>query len=284
MPELPEVESIVRSLREPLLGCTLDKVKIIDRGVLRNTSAREFGSVRGSRVVGLNRRGKFLLLHLSNGLVILFHLKMTGRLLMDGGDRASGTYLRLRIELRESDETLLFEDMRKFGYVALLSGKKEAPVPLLDELGPDALSISREGLRELLARSARPVKALLLDQRRLAGMGNIYSDECLYRAGIHPLCSADRISSKKVKELHTALRSVLRQAIKHGGSSVRDFRNGQNRAGKYQRFHKIYGKRGEACPRCGSLIEYTRVASRGTHFCPDCQKKPRVTREKASRP
>ncbi len=274
MPELPEVETLNRGLRSDLLGLTLARVRIFERKVLRKTTPRTVQSLRGRRILGVSRRGKFLLLHLSDGAVLLFHLKMTGKLLVLRSGHAPGPRERLRLEFAEGDRVLAFDDQRKFGYLAVMRNEGDSPVPLLDELGPDALRISRRDLRKLLQSSRRPIKSLLLDQRVIAGMGNIYTDECLYRAQIHPRQRANSISSGKIATLHLAIRRVLRRAIESGGSSVASFLDSRSTPGTFQKSHRVYGKKGQPCRRCRSTIEYFRVASRGTHYCPSCQKMP----------
>jgi formamidopyrimidine-DNA glycosylase len=151
------------------------------------------------------------------------------------------------------------------------------------ELGPDALRISRKDLRDILGESSRPVKALLLDQRAIAGLGNIYVDESLFRAGIHPAERSCDIDGKRVGRLHRTLRDVLAKAIACGGSSVRTYRTSSGSPGTYQKHHRVYGRKGEDCPVCGSVISYAKVASRGTHYCPDCQPPPRKKKGKSGK-
>jgi formamidopyrimidine-DNA glycosylase len=280
MPELPEVETLVLGLRKDLLGRTLSRVRVFEKGALRNTTAALLKQARGARLVGLSRRGKFILFQLSNGAVLLFHLKMTGSLLVQARALPRGRWERLQLEFDGWDRKVTFVDQRTFGYLAVIADGRECPVPLLYELGPDALSVTREALQEILLASRRPVKALLLDQRAVAGLGNIYVDESLHRAGIHPATPASRISPERVAALHRSMRRILRKAIECGGSSVRTFRDSRGAAGTFQRLHRVYGRKGEKCRRCGAEIGYTRIASRGTHFCPECQKPPRRSRRR----
>jgi formamidopyrimidine-DNA glycosylase len=274
MPELPEVETMVLGLRKDLLGRTLSGVRIFDKSVLRNTPARLLGKMRGARVISLKRKGKFLVFRLSNGAALLFHLKMTGRLLLRESGLPKGRWERLQMEFDGWKKSVFFVDPRRFGYLAVDAGGRECPVPLLYELGPDALAVSRQELEDILAASRRPVKALLLDQRSIAGLGNIYVDESLHRAGIHPAAPALSATPEQAAALYRAMRNILRKAVECGGSSVRNYRDSRGSAGSFQRLHRVYGKQGEKCRRCGSEIEYAKIASRGTHFCPACQKKP----------
>jgi formamidopyrimidine-DNA glycosylase len=280
MPELPEVEVMVLGLRKKLLGRVLARVRVFDTGVLRHTSRSLLGRMRGARVISLNRRGKFLVFHLSNGATLLFHLKMTGRLLLREDGYPRGKWERLEMEFQDWKKSVCFIDPRKFGYLAVDFGDRDCPVPLVEELGPDALAVTRKELGEILGRSTRPVKALLLDQRAIAGLGNIYVDESLHRAGIHPAVPASFVKPEQVAALHRSVRQILKKAVECGGSSVRTYRDSRGTAGSFQRLHRVYGRRGEKCRCCGTEIAYERIASRGTHFCPRCQKKPRTRRRR----
>jgi len=274
MPELPEVETMVLGLRKDLLGRAFSGIRIFDKKVLRNTPARLLGTMGGVRIIGLNRQGKFLVFRLSNGAALLFHLKMTGRLLLRENELPQGRWERLQMEFEGWRKSVFFVDPRRFGYLAVETGAGGHPVPLFHELGPDALEVSRKELEETLAGSRRPVKALLLDQRSIAGLGNIYVDESLHRAGIHPAAPASSVNPGQVAALHRSMRNILRKAVECGGSSVRTYRDSRGNAGGFQRLHRVYGKQGEKCRNCGAEIEYARIASRGTHFCPECQKNP----------
>jgi len=280
MPELPEVETMAVGLRSELLGRSLLSVEVIEAGVLRGTTLREVSSIEGSRLIGLTRSGKFLLFHFSSGSVLLVHLKMTGRFRLVGRHDEPGRWERIHLTFEGWEKKLSFVDPRKFGYLAFIPPGGEGPVPLLYELGPDALRVSRRELREILGRSRRPVKALLLDQRAVAGLGNIYVDESLHRAGIHPATPASHVAPERVAALHRSMRRILRKAIECGGSSVRTFRDSRGAAGTFQRLHRVYGRKGKKCRSCGAEIGYTRIASRGTHFCPECQKPPRRSRRR----
>jgi len=280
MPELPEVETMAAGLRGELLGKGLLRVRVLEGSVLRKTSAEAVGALGGARLVGLSRKGKFLLFHLSNGSVLLFHLKMTGRFLVVARDDPPGRWERLHLEFEGWERKLAFVDPRKFGYLALIHEEEEPPVPLLYELGPDALQLSSGEFREILGQSRRPVKALLLDQRRIAGLGNIYVDESLHQSGIHPRTPAAAIDAAGAARLHRAVQEILRKAIECGGSSVRTFRDSLGARGTYQDHHRVYGRRGEPCRSCGAAISYTRVASRGTHLCPACQKPVTLRRKR----
>jgi formamidopyrimidine-DNA glycosylase len=273
MPELPEVETMVLGLRESLLGQRVRQVRIFCDRLLGQTTPTSLRRVRGGRVIGLNRKGKFLLFHLSNGSLLVFHLRMTGKLVLVPSASPLTSRDRLRLDFADWDWALSFEDTRRFGSLDILHGC-EAADGLLSELGPDAVLVDLADFRELLAGSHRPLKALLLDQRVIAGLGNIYVDESLHRAGIHPRTPADTLTAVQSRRLHAAMRQVLRKAIDCRGSSVSDYRDSRDRPGTFQKHHRVYRRRGEPCRTCGVPIEHIRVGGRGTHLCPSCQKVP----------
>ena len=272
MPELPEVETMVLGLRGSVLGQRVQRVRVFCDRLKGQTSAAALRKVRGGRVIGLSRKGKFLLFHLSNGSMLVFHLRMTGKLLLVPSTNPLTKKDRLRLDFSDWDWALTFEDTRRFGSLDVLQGW-ESGSGLLKELGPDALIIDLADFRELLCDSRRPVKSLLLDQRVIAGLGNIYVDESLHRAGIHPLTPAAEISAAEARRLHTVMRKILRKAIDCHGSSVSDYRDSNNRPGSFQKHHLVYQRGGEPCTTCGESIEHIRVVGRGTHLCPVCQKR-----------
>jgi formamidopyrimidine-DNA glycosylase len=272
MPELPEVETMVAGLRESVLGQRVQRVRVLCDRLKNQTSPAALRKVQGGRVIGLSRRGKFLLFHLSNGSMLVFHLRMTGKLLLVPSDCPTTKRDRLRLDFSDWDWALNFEDTRRFGSLDVLQGW-ESGNGLLRELGPDALAIELAKFRELLGDSRRPVKSLLLDQRVIAGLGNIYVDESLHRAGIHPLTPAAEIAPAQARRLHAAIRKVLRKAIDCHGSSVSDYRDINNNPGTFQQHHLVYQRCGEPCTTCGESIELIRVVGRGTRFCPVCQKR-----------
>lgn len=264
---------MVVGLRESLLGQRVRQVRIFCDRLLGQTTPSALRRVRGGRVIGLNRKGKFLLFHLSNGSLLVFHLRMTGKLLLVPNASPLTSRDRLRLDFADWDWALSFEDSRRFGSLDILHGC-EAAEGLLNELGPDALIVGLQDFRELLACSRRPVKALLLDQRVIAGLGNIYVDESLHRAGIHPLTPAADIPHADSRLLHASMRRILRKAIGCRGSSVSDYRDSRNRLGTFQKHHRVYRRAGEPCVTCQEPITYIRVSGRGTHLCPACQKHP----------
>lgn len=261
MPELPEVETIARMLEPRLLGRRIRRVRILSPEIVEGDAGRLAGRLRGRVIQQLSRRGKYLLVRL-DGAVLTLHLGMTGRLRWDG---RAGPHTRAIFVLDQG--RLLFDDPRKFG--SLEAG--DAPSPRLAKLGPEALAISARELAARLRGRRAPIKTLLMDQRVLAGVGNIYSDEALFRARIHPLTPAGRLSLAEVKRLHRAIRRVLREAIAAGGSSVSDYVNADEEPGWFQLEHRVYRRTGRPCPRCGAPIQRVVIAQRSAHFCPRCQ-------------
>jgi len=273
---------MVLGLRECLLGQRVRRVRVFCDRLLGQTTAAALRRVEGGRVIGLSRKGKFLLFHISNGSMLVFHLRMTGKLVLVPSANPLSRRDRLRLDFSEWDWALSFEDTRRFGSLDILDGL-DSGSGLLGELGPDALLIDLVDFRALLAGSRRPIKALLLDQRVIAGLGNIYVDESLHRAGIHPRIPAADLAPDQTRRLHGAMRRILRKAIACRGSSVSDYRDANNRPGSFQKHHLVYQRSGEPCTTCGAAIEHIRVGGRGTHVCPACQRAPKARKGQAAR-
>jgi formamidopyrimidine-DNA glycosylase len=258
MPELPEVETVVRGLSPRLVGRRIENIEVISRRIPR----RGIGAALGQRIRAVRRHGKYILIELETGLLVV-HLRMTGRFRFGG---EAGAYTRVVVSL--DSETLHFEDIRQFGTFQYC---RELP-PELTALGPDALEIAQPEFAVRLCARNRQIKPLLLDQTFLRGLGNIYVDEALFAARIHPRAMASSVSAKRAVALHRAITAVLLEAIERGGSSISDFVDPYGRQGSYSVQHQVYGRDGEPCPRCGKcLIVREVVAQRGTHFCPRCQ-------------
>lgn len=272
MPELPEVETVRRDLEQQLPGRTIVDVTRLDwpRMVERPAPAVFVALLPGNRVEAVERRAKWLLLRLSSGLTLAIHLRMSGTLFVRPQGDEPDSYTRL-VLLLDNGEQLCFRDVRKFGRIALLGVEELA---LLDERhGPEPLheSFSAAAFAQRLRGRRVRLKPALLDQRVVAGLGNIYVDEALWLARLHPLRSADSLSDAEFTALHSAIQSVLTAAISRGGSTLRDYRNGFGEAGQNQHYFAVYGRKGQPCPRCGTPIDRLVVAGRGTHVCPQCQ-------------
>ena len=260
MPELPEVETIVRSLRPRLTGQRVLTASFHAARVMRGAPDPPLA---GHVVASVARHGKHILLQFDHGTLAI-HLGMTGKLLIDGEPTA---YLRAEFQLEQC--RLLFDDIRQFGRMAWSETLPEN----VARLGPDTLEIAAAEFTALLRTKRTRIKALLLNQAFVRGLGNIYVDEALHRAGIHPLAIAARVPGKKTKALHAAIVKVLDEAIACGGSSISDYVDTEGRKGTFQENHRVYGREGAPCTTCGEPIERIVVAQRGTHFCPNCQQK-----------
>ncbi len=280
MPELPEVETIRRVLQDVLPGRCITAVSSCQPRMLRGQAPQAFeDGLVGRRVEAVDRRGKFLLIRLDRK-TLLVHLGMTGQIFAcSDDDGASVPTLRpglpdkhthLRMKLTHGLQ-LYFRDARMFGRYALIDAEEEQA--LFRRLGPEPLG-TRFTARELFERTRgrrTSIKALLLDQRAVAGVGNIYADESLFRAGIHPETPAGDLTPEQARKLLRAIRRVLREAIHSGGTTFSDYLDPRDRRGTFQRKLHVYGRQGEPCFRCGGLIQKSVVAQRGTHFCPRCQ-------------
>lgn len=273
MPELPEAETIVRGLRPTVVGARIRAAHVLHADVLRQ-SPRAFRRLARGRVVeGVGRRGKNVLIHLDGEAVLAVNLGMTGRLLPfpespRGRRRPTHPAVVFRLE---GSGVLFFDDQRRFGTVEILDAAAWAERDA--RMGPEPLerSFTPARLYRDLDRSRSPVRSWLLDQRRIAGIGNIYAVEALHRAGIHPLRPANRVDEGEAKALHGALRAVLRAAIEQGGTTIRDYRNADGGEGAYARRLHVYGREGEPCPRCGSPVQRVVLSNRSAYFCPSCQ-------------
>ena len=275
MPELPEVESIALGLRAALVGKRVARVRVetplVVRGPHRRRWRQFLAELAGRRVTSVTRRAKRLILTFEGNLALVFQLGMTGKFLLPQprADIPAAPLRHTRLILSCADATeLLFVDPRRFGRVWCLRDlDPNAPDPTMEAagltpLGPEALDLDRETLAGLL-RTSRPIKSLLLDQGRIAGLGNIYADESLWAAGIHPARAGASVSAAEAAALRCAIRAVLRRAIRAGGTTFSDFRNVHGELGRFRHRLQVYGRQGEPCPRCGTTIQYLRVAGRG---------------------
>lgn len=314
MPELPEVETVARTLAPQVCGRRIVGVLVLNSGTWQSQAAAEHVAAHTPRIRGISRRGKLLLLHFGEGgaespgtereipvptssgqwplfyssagieqgrlslegqspdevVALAFHLRMTGRLFVYPQGTEPGAHTRVIFEL-DDGRRLFFDDTRKFGQVRALCGRELENWDFWRELGPEPLELAPEAFASLF-RSRRAVKALLLDQSVLAGVGNIYADESLFRAGIRPDAKGCDIEPELLKALHKALVEVLLLSIRECGSSIRDYRTARGDVGAFQNSFYVYGRAGEACRKCGTTLEASRIAGRATVFCPKCQK------------
>jgi formamidopyrimidine-DNA glycosylase len=262
LPELPEVETVVRSVAPAITGRVIQSAEFRSRLVTKGDFEKIGKSIRGASIAGVRRVGKNILIELDRGVLHL-HLGMTGKLLWNG---TPGPYTRAVLEL--DNGTLLYEDIRQFGRLNYFKGTPEA----VKELGPDALEVSFEQFFSLLHARRTVLKAVLLNQRFISGVGNIYADETLFAAGIHPRARASRLSKKRALTLYESMNQILRSAIQHKGSSISDYVDSDGNKGNFQSQHCVYGRAGLPCLRCGTPIRRIVMAQRGTHYCPRCQR------------
>ncbi|MGE5604413.1 MAG: DNA-formamidopyrimidine glycosylase [Bacteroidota bacterium] len=272
MPELPEVETIRLTLLQKLVGTKIRSGEVLhEKMVLGTTAAELLNLVSGKTITGLERRGKYLLLELSEGLVIGIHLRMTGRLSVEKADFpvAKATYFRL---LLDNGTELRFNDQRKFGKVFLF--EQGNPPQSLLKIGPEPLSpqFTASVLKKRFGHRSLAVKKALLNQEIIAGIGNIYADEALFVSGIHPARPVNSLTEAEIDALFQGIQQVLREGIQYRGTTFRDYRDGEGRLGSYQTKLRVYGQKGKPCPVCGGLIVKMNFGGRGTHFCPLCQK------------
>jgi formamidopyrimidine-DNA glycosylase len=264
VPELPEVETVVRSLA-PLAGRRIVAAEFRCRRVLRGGDPDGMAArIQGRRIAGVRRYGKFILVSLQGGGYLVIHLGMTGRLLL-GGPAGKHTHAILTLDRG----VLLYDDSRQFGCIQF---SEEFPERVA-RLGPEPLEVPFEDFAAALKRRKTRIKALLLNQSFLRGLGNIYADEALFRAGIHPLAEAARLRKDRARRLYEAIIAVLTEAIAAGGSSISDYVDAQGRRGFFQFSHRVYQRTGEPCVTCGTPIRRVLVAQRSSHFCPKCQKR-----------
>jgi formamidopyrimidine-DNA glycosylase len=272
MPELPEVESVAAGLRSRIVGRQISEVECSLAKLLRATAPEELRALRGTRITAVGRRGKILIIE-TETRTLLFHLKMTGQFLWLRPERPRDKHTHLVLSFSDAPEELRFRDVRKFGFMRCLPSGEVAACGEIARLGPEPLEISRKDFSARLAVRRGRMKSMLLDQRVLAGVGNIYADEALHAAGIHPRTPAACLSGAESSRLWSVLRRILKNAIRAGGSSVRDYRGVGGDLGDFQTRHRVYGRAGELCRRCRGTIRRIVVGGRSTFFCPDCQRR-----------
>jgi formamidopyrimidine-DNA glycosylase len=276
MPELPEVETIVRSLGPGIRGRVIERAELLFKPLLRRAPRGGLSALAGKRVLGVRRRGKMILIECEGGLTLVFHLKMTGQMLLAGaGAEAPDKHTRLVMKFRDEGPDLRFRDVRKFGFLLCLSGEPEGACGELSCLGPEPLAIAREDFGRLIRARGGRIKSLLLNQTVIAGIGNIYADEILFDSRIHPQTPAVRLSRNEAGRLWDSTRKILDAAVEAKGSSLSDYVDAEGRPGSFQFFHKVYDREGEPCVSCGSPIKRIVVGGRGTYFCPRCQRRKR---------
>ncbi|HEX6732609.1 MAG TPA: bifunctional DNA-formamidopyrimidine glycosylase/DNA-(apurinic or apyrimidinic site) lyase [Pyrinomonadaceae bacterium] len=275
MPELPEVEHVVRALRPAIVGRRILAAELNLKRTAPGISKVVFNrQLRNSQITAVSRRGKYILIELDSGRILATHLRMTGKFLTAGVDEQLPRYAHVVFHL-DDDRRLIFCDVRQFGRMRLIGNANRLPKELLS-LAPEPLSddFTEEYFRSTLKRSRRSLKQLLLDQTRVLGLGNIYAVEALFLAGVHPLKPAHRLSKARAANLYRAVREILQEAIDAGSTLRIDLadRNGDY-IGSSERFWRVYEREGEPCVNCGTKIRRVVHGGRSTYYCPRCQKR-----------
>ena len=265
MPELPEVETIKRELNI-IIGKKITDVIVNNAKVIREPKPEKFiKELKNVKIKQIIRRGKLLILELSSGKFLTIHLKMTGQLVYPGNGEKS------RVSFKLSNGKLLdFNDTRLFGELKIVDDWRK--LKFIKELGPEPFDINVKQFEKMLENRKTRIKVLLLDQKFISGIGNLYAVEALFKAKIDPRRSANSLTRKEIDLLFKEIKSTLLQAIKHKGSSVDQYVQVTGRPGDYVRFHKVYDRKGEKCFRCGGKVQRISLGGRGTYFCPKCQK------------
>ncbi len=285
MPELPEVETIVQDLNKKLKGKIIKELTVLDTKALNFSVAKFRKLVVGQVIKSVRRRAKMIIIELKNNF-LLIHLKMTGQLvfkfgnsIVAGGHPITGVGKKLpnkftRVTFVFNDNSqLFFNDVRRFGWIKLASGDELTKI--VSDLGVEPLSkeFTLEKFREILAgKPNTTIKQAIMDQKFLAGLGNIYSDESLFLAGIKPRRKAKTLSENEIKKLWQAIPKILKYAVKYRGTSFNDYVDIRGEAGNFIKYLKVYGKAGERCRKCGSIIKKVKLGGRGTHWCDECQR------------
>ncbi len=274
VPELPEVETIRKDLERELVGRTVLDVTSSAPKALQPSPKEVSAAIKGKKFRSFKRKGKLLIVRLSGGVTLGIHLRLTGRLLIRKEGDPPDEWQRATIKLSEGKE-LRFSDLRLFGYIKLFKGEEEVE-ETLSKIGPEPLSkeLNGEKFYEIIQKTSRPIKIVLLDQKLISGVGNIYANEALFEAGIDPLTKANQLTRDQAAHLYKAIELVLREGLEARGATIADemYRDAYGRRGGYEEKVRIYQRAGKPCPKCGEKIKYLKVGQRGTFVCSRCQR------------
>lgn len=274
MPELPEVETIKRTLESKIAGLSFTGAEVFLPKIVRSPGYLELTSLLpGKKIKKLSRRGKYLIFHLTENFALVFHLRMSGSLVYAAPEELFAPHTHIVFRL-DNGHQLRYADLRQFGQISLVAENELAGLPGLKGLGPDPFDphFTRELFKKSLRQHRGMLKPLLLDQSFVAGLGNIYADEVLFRAGIHPRRQSHTLTPREASRLFHVIREVLEEAIENRGTSIRDYVDGEGKEGNYQNLLKVHQREGKPCPKCGKPIARVRLGGRSTFFCPRCQK------------
>ncbi len=273
MPELPEVETVRQSLEARVAGLTIEAVNVLTPSVARSGDFTDFAdTLQGRRFERFSRRGKYLIAHLNGGISLVAHLRMTGRWVYTRPEVTMPKHTHIIFSLSNGAE-LRFTDIRRFGGMEIVRSDLLGGYQSLSKLGVEPLSddFTPAYLADLLKNKKSKIKALILDQTRLAGLGNIYADEALFLAGIHPQREAYTLKEQEILALHKAIRQVLAKGIANKGTSFSDYVDGEGNQGQNQLSLNVYGRYGETCNNCGTTLAKLKVGGRTSVYCPSCQ-------------
>jgi len=276
LPELPEVETIKRTLARKVIGRKIVEVNVFLPKIVKSLEVDEFvEKIKGSIIEDINRRGKYLLIMLDRDYTLIVNLRMTGQLVFvpEGEDLPLAKHTHVIFEL-EGGCQIRFRDSRKFGTMHLVPTIGLEYAPEIKNLGPEPLEpgFTEQKLRKLLIGRRKKIKQLLTDQSFIAGIGNIYADEILFRAGIHPERVSNALTTEEIHSLYLSIVAVLNEAVYQRGTSIRDYIDGEGHSGNYQKMLQVYGRKGELCYHCDCEIASVKLGGRTAHFCPGCQK------------
>jgi formamidopyrimidine-DNA glycosylase len=280
MPELPEVETVLRGLRKRALGRRIVEVQILQAGIIAGDVENFISQIEGKTTIAVQRKGKVLALELagspaSETVYLILRLGMTGQVTIQPVDLPLESHTHVRMLFGGRKEELRFRDVRRFG--RLRCSTREELDALLKRLGPDAQQATEKEFQHAMRGRRGAIKSWLLNQQGVSGLGNIYADEALFEAGIHPMAQPERVSPASAHRLYCAVQKVLMRAVNLQGTTFRDYIDIEGRPGNYLQRLRVYQKTGEPCPRCGTSIRRTMIAGRSSHFCPQCQRRPRQT-------
>ncbi|MCL6583432.1 MAG: bifunctional DNA-formamidopyrimidine glycosylase/DNA-(apurinic or apyrimidinic site) lyase [bacterium] len=273
MPELPEVETIVRSLRPHILGRKVSEIKVLLPKIIHTEGLGSTEDLIGQTITNIFRWGKNIVLEFSPNWYVRIHLKMTGQLLVSLPEEPIPKHTHVIFSLDGGKIEVRYRDIRQFGYIHIMTAGEWKKWRDGNFVGPDPLEISLPSFLARLAGKRGKIKSVLLNQAFLRGLGNIYVDEILHQAKIHPESSADHLSTEEATTLYQKMQQVLQAAIWHQGSSVSDYVDSSGKQGEYQYYHQVYGRANLPCRQCGTRIERIRVSGRSTCFCPKCQRR-----------
>ena len=273
MPELPEVETVRRGLERLVVSRTISSVEVKVPKMIKTSYDSFLNDLPGQTIQAMRRRGKYLIFDFGQ-LIMISHLRMEGKYLLFTDQVPANKHFHLFFTL-DDGSTLVYQDVRKFGTFDLLAKNQEEAYFTKKKLGPEPTkkAFKYALFERALMSSAKPIKSLLLEQKLVAGLGNIYVDEVLWAAKVHPETPAKELSKAAMKRVHDQTIAILQLGIEKGGSTIRTYRNALGEDGTMQNYLQVYGKTGQPCPRCVSTIEKIKLGGRGTHLCPHCQKR-----------